>query len=233
MTVKVHILLVDDDPAENIILGALMRKVASYAITLHYVETVEDALGFIRSSTKKMDGLINAILKISRDGRRELKIERVDLRALAEAGAAAVNHQVGESDGVVTIGDSLPTVISDRLSLEQVFGNLFDNAIKYQTPGRPLRISVTARNVGRVGSIIEFTDNGRGIAPEDHERVFELFRRSGTQDKPGEGIGLAHVRSLMRNLGGDIIVRSQLGEGTTFVLRLPPDLSKVVRSMQG
>ena len=50
MTATVHILLVDDDPTENIILGALMRKVASYAITLHYVETVNDALGFIRAS---------------------------------------------------------------------------------------------------------------------------------------------------------------------------------------
>ncbi|WPE18965.1 sensor histidine kinase [Shinella zoogloeoides] len=195
-------------------------------------EDLPEAIGFIRSSTKKMDGLINAILKISRDGRRELKIERVDLRALAETGAAAVGHQVGEAGGVVTIDRNLPTVVSDRLSLEQVFGNLFDNAIKYQSPDRPLRISVAARNAGRAGFFIDFTDNGRGIAPDDHERVFELFRRSGTQDKPGEGIGLAHVRSLMRNLGGDIVVRSELGQGTTFVLRLPPDLSKVVRSMQ-
>lgn len=195
-------------------------------------EDLPEAIGFIRSSTKKMDGLINAILKISRDGRRELKIERVDIKTLIETGAAAVNHQVSESDGEITIDEKLPTVISDRLSLEQVFGNLFDNAIKYQSPERPLRISVTARNAGRAGFYIEFTDNGRGIAPEDHERVFELFRRSGTQDRPGEGIGLAHVRSLMRNLGGDIVVKSELGQGTTFVLRLPPDLSKVVRSMQ-
>lgn len=209
-------------PSEGDILEA--RRAAS--------EDLPEAIGFIRSSTKKMDGLINAILKISRDGRRELRIERVDVKALVEAGAAAVGHQVGESDGEVTIDDKLPTVISDRLSLEQVFGNLFDNAIKYRSPDRPLRISVTAKNGGRAGFVIEFTDNGRGIAPEDHERVFELFRRSGTQDKPGEGIGLAHVRSLMRNLGGDIVVRSELGQGTTFVLRLPPDLSKVVRSMQ-
>ncbi len=220
--IQTYVLADGKSPSSDDILEA--RRAAS--------EDLPEAIGFIRSSTKKMDGLINAILKISRDGRRELKIERVDLKALVEMGAAAVNHQVSESDGVVTIGDSLPTVISDRLSLEQVFGNLFDNAIKYQTPGRPLRISVTARNIGRAGSVIEFTDNGRGIAPEDHERVFELFRRSGTQDKPGEGIGLAHVRSLMRNLGGDIVVKSALGEGTTFVLRLPPDLSKVVRSMQ-
>ncbi|WP_439631397.1 sensor histidine kinase [Shinella sp.] len=209
-------------PSEADILEA--RRAAS--------EDLPEAIGFIRSSTKKMDGLINAILKISRDGRRELRIERVDLKALVEGGAAAVNHQVSESDGEVTIDGNLPTVISDRLSLEQVFGNLFDNAIKYQSPGRPLRVSVSARNGGRAGFVIEFTDNGRGIAPEDHERVFELFRRSGTQDKPGEGIGLAHVRSLMRNLGGDIVIRSELGQGTTFVLRLPPDLSKVVRSMQ-
>jgi len=220
--IQSYVLADGTTPSENDILEA--RRAAS--------EDLPEAIAFIRSSTKKMDGLINAILKISRDGRRELKIERVDLKALMEAGAASVNHQVGESDGEVTIGDTLPTVVSDRLSLEQVFGNLFDNAIKYQTPGRPLRISVTARNAGRAGFVIEFADNGRGIAPEDHERIFELFRRSGTQDKPGEGIGLAHVRSLMRNLGGDIVVRSELGQGATFVLRLPPDLSKVVRSMQ-
>lgn len=220
--IQTYVLADDKTPSADDILEA--RRAAS--------EDLPEAIGFIRSSTKKMDGLINAILKISRDGRRELKIERVDIKALVEAGAAAVNHQVGESDGVITIDGNLPTVISDRLSLEQVFGNLFDNAIKYQSPDRPLRISVSARNAGRAGFFMDFTDNGRGIAPEDHERVFELFRRSGTQDKPGEGIGLAHVRSLMRNLGGDIVVRSELGQGTTFVLRLPPDLSKVVRSMQ-
>ena len=220
--IQTYVLADSKTPSADDILEA--RRAAS--------EDLPEAIGFIRSSTKKMDGLINAILKISRDGRRELKIERVDIKTLVETGAAAVNHQVSESDGVVTIDSNLPTVISDRLSLEQVFGNLFDNAIKYQSPDRPLRIAVSARTAGRAGFVIEFTDNGRGIAQEDHERVFELFRRSGTQDKPGEGIGLAHVRSLMRNLGGDIVVRSEIGKGTTFVLRLPPDLSKVVRSMQ-
>ena len=58
MTAKVHILLVDDDPAENVILGALMRKVASYAITLHYVETVEAALGFIRDARVGLDMIL-------------------------------------------------------------------------------------------------------------------------------------------------------------------------------
>lgn len=220
--IQAYVLADDRTPSADDILEA--RRAAA--------EDLPEAIGFIRSSTKKMDSLINAILKISRDGRRELKVERIDLRALVEAAASAVNHQATEDGGEIVVAATLPTVISDRLSLEQVFGNLFDNAIKYRAPDRPLRISVSARNAGRGGTIVEFADNGRGIATEDHERVFELFRRSGTQDKPGEGIGLAHVRSLMRNLGGDITVRSELGKGTTFVLRLPPDLGKVVRSMQ-
>jgi signal transduction histidine kinase len=68
---------------------------------------------------------------------------------------------------------------------------------------------------------IEVADNGRGIDPRDHDRIFDLFRRSGTQDQPGEGIGLAHVRALAYRLGGLIDCRSQLGEGATFTLSLP------------
>ena len=63
-----------------------------------------------------------------------------------------------------------------------------------------------------------------GIAGTDHERVFELFRRSGAQSAPGEGIGLAHVRTMVRSLGGDVTLTSTLGEGTTFIINLPRDL---------
>ena len=73
-------------------------------------------------------------------------------------------------------------------------------------------------------SAIEVADNGRGIAEQDRERVFELFRRAGAQDQPGEGIGLAYVRTLVRNLGGDITVTSALDEGTTFRVVLPRNL---------
>jgi signal transduction histidine kinase len=62
--------------------------------------------------------------------------------------------------------------------------------------------------------------------------VFELFRRAGEQDKPGEGIGLAHVRTLIRDLGGDITVASELGKGSTFKLTLPYDLRKTTRSSE-
>jgi signal transduction histidine kinase len=111
-------------------------------------------------------------------------------------------------------------MVADRLSLEQIFGNLFDNAVKYRRNDRPLAIRVRiAEERARVSVSVE--DNGRGIAEQDRERVFDLFRRAGAQDQPGEGIGLAHVRSMVRNLGGDVLMESQLGRGTTFRVILP------------
>ena len=194
-------------------------------------EDLPEAIGFIRSSTKKMDGLINAILKISRDGRRELKPEPIDLSELLENTAASIYHQVDEAGGEIRIAvGGAKGLISDRFSLEQIFGNLFDNAVKYRHPDRPLHLAVRAMPAKRNGVRIEVEDNGRGVAPEDHERIFELFRRSGVQDKTGEGIGLAHVRSLVRNLGGEITVTSTLGGGSTFIIRPPGDLSQYVRS---
>ncbi|MFN7093372.1 MAG: sensor histidine kinase [Allorhizobium sp.] len=193
-------------------------------------EDLPEAIGFIRSSTKKMDGLINAILKISRDGRRQLKPEIVELQPMLETITNSVYHQISESDGRIDLDIKASRLNTDRLSVEQILGNLFDNAIKYKHPQRPLTLAVRTAPEGRHMVRIEVEDNGRGIAEQDHERIFELFRRSGQQDKSGEGIGLAHVRSLARNLGGEITVRSRLGEGSTFVLRLPSDLSRLVRS---
>lgn len=190
-----------------------------------------EAISFIRSSTRKMDGLINAILKISRDGRRPLQPEPIDLKALVEASASAVQHQIAEADGEIDVSVNIPELVSDRFSLEQIIGNLFDNAVKYRDPSRPLRLSVKAFPLNRFKIGIDVTDNGRGIAPADHERIFELFRRSGIQDKSGEGIGLAQVRSLVRNMGGEIKVKSELGKGTTFMIRLPVDISQFVRSV--
>ncbi len=193
-------------------------------------EDLPEALGFIRSSTQRMDGLINAILKISRDGRRPLKPETLDLEELLTVSAESIQHQLSESDGQVTLDLTVKSIVSDRLSLEQIVGNLLDNAVKYQKEGRPLELTVSTRAALGHRMVIEVRDNGRGIAPQDHERVFELFRRAGTQDKPGEGIGLAHVRTLVRSLGGDITVESEYGEGTSFFVELPRDLRPILGS---
>jgi signal transduction histidine kinase len=195
-------------------------------------EDLPEAIDFIRSSTRKMDGLINAILKISRDGRRPIKPEVLDLRELVEANLAAVQHQVQEADGETRIDVDLPRIVSDRMALEQAIGNLIDNAVKYRDKSRPLRIEIKGRALAGRQVAIDVSDNGRGIAEQDHVRVFDLFRRSGQQDQPGEGIGLAHVRTLLRNLGGDITLSSELGKGTTFTILLPNDVRTVARSTQ-
>jgi signal transduction histidine kinase len=190
------------------------------------LESLPEAVDFIRASTRKMDGLINAILKISREGKRPLKPERVELEGLLNASADAIRHPVAEMGGIIQIAPNLPIVRSDRLALEQVFGNLLDNAIKYRSKERPLEVRVTGRAIGPHQILIDVEDNGRGIPPKDHERVFELFRRSGEQTTPGEGIGLSYVRSLVRNLGGDVTLTSREGQGTTFHVALARDISK-------
>jgi signal transduction histidine kinase len=182
--------------------------------------TLPEAVKFIRSSTGKMDRLINAILKLSREGRREMSAEPIDLGRVFENITSSFKHQIDETGTIVDISPTLPPLTSDRLALEQVFGNLLDNALKYLQPGRPGRISVTAE-AGRHLIMITVKDNGRGIGEQDLERIFELFRRAGRQDRPGEGIGLANVRALVRRLGGDITVSSRLGEGSEFRVQLP------------
>jgi len=196
------------------------------------MDELPEAIGFIRSSTRKMDGLINAILKLSREGRRVLKPEPVELQSLLETAAASVQHQVTEAGGDVQIEGNVPPVVSDRLALEQVFGNLLDNAVKYRAKNRPLKIRIRATQERGQRIVVEVEDNGRGIAKQDHERVFDLFRRSGSQDQPGEGIGLAHVRTMVRNLGGDITLQSEIERGTTMKINLPRDLRQVQAMQQ-
>lgn len=187
-------------------------------------EDLPEAISFIRAATRKMDGLINAILKISREGRRQLKPELIDIREVADTSAASLHHQVVEGNGSIEADIRIGKIVTDRLSIEQVLGNMLDNAIKYQSTERPLKVRIRAKHIPGNRVQIEVEDNGRGIADTDHERVFELFRRSGTQSKPGEGIGLAHVRTMVRSLGGDVTLTSTLGQGTTFIINLPRDL---------
>jgi signal transduction histidine kinase len=178
-----------------------------------------EALGFIKSSIGKMDRLISAILNLTREGRRQFQPEPIETRELIEGIVATLAHQAAEAQTDIHI-EPLPRIVSDRLGLEQIFSNLIDNAIKYMKPGVPGKVRIRGRT--KLGfAIFEVTDNGRGIDPKDHQRIFDLFRRAGTQDKPGQGIGLAHVRALVRRLGGTMSVASELNTGSTFTITLP------------
>ncbi|MBS0296821.1 MAG: CHASE3 domain-containing protein [Proteobacteria bacterium] len=197
-------------------------KLLEPAAKLAIDEDVPEAIGFIRSSTEKMDRLIKAILKLSRDGRRVLAPEALDMTAQVRAVAESLNHQAGEQGASIKV-ESLPGIVSDRLAIDQIFGNLLDNALKYLDAKRAGQIVVRGREEPPF-VVYEIEDNGRGVADRDHERIFELFRRAGTQDRPGEGLGLAFVKNTVRRLGGSIDLKSELGKGSTFILKFPKRL---------
>jgi signal transduction histidine kinase len=186
-------------------------------------EEMPEAIGFIRASTEKMDRLINAILRLSREGRRNLLPETLDMTAMARNIADSVHHQT-EAAGAQIRVEALPSIESDRLSMEQILGNLVDNAVKYLDAGRPGEIVISGEDLPGGWVVYRVADNGRGIAARDHERIFELFRRSGKQDRRGEGLGLAFFRNSVRRIGGTIDIESELGKGSTFLLKFPKRL---------
>jgi len=123
---------------------------------------------------------------------------------------------------------SLPQVVADRTSMEQITGNILSNAVKYLDSSRPGRIEVTAQANGAETTFC-IRDNGRGIAAEDMGKVFAPFRRAGKQDTQGEGMGLAYVQTLLRRHGGLISCESELGKGTTFTFTISTRSEKGAR----
>ena len=134
-------------------------------------------------------------------------------------------RQLDEAGGEAVLEGQLPTIVSDRNALQQIFTNLLDNAAKFFDKSRPGRITIRGR-LERGRALFEVQDNGRGVKPADLERIFELFRRSGVQDTAGDGIGLAHVRILARKLGGDIDAASDGSTGTVFRFSVAGDLRR-------
>ena len=186
-------------------------------------DDLPEAIRFIQTSTAKMDRLITAILRLSREGRRVLVPERIDMAVLLGNVADSVRQIADKAGATITVANT-PAFTSDRLAVEQIFSNLIENALKYLQPGRPGEVSVSGALDGK-WVCYSVTDNGRGIASRDLERIFELFRRAGPQDTTGEGIGLAHVKALLRRLAGTIDCQSTPGAGSTFVVKLPTVLA--------
>jgi signal transduction histidine kinase len=183
-------------------------------------DDLPEAINFIRTSTQKMDRLINAILQLSRQGRRVLAPEPLDMNQVLDSIVGAMRHRSEQLGAEIVIEGDLPALTADRLAIEQIFSNLLENALKYLDPARPGRVTVSGRRAAD-RLIYEVADNGRGVDPKDQERIFDLFRRAGRQDQPGEGIGLAHVRALAYRLGGVVSVESVLDQGATFRVSLP------------
>jgi len=199
-------------------LGSLSKEERRDAVAV-LEQAVPEALAYIDSSTSKLDSLINAVLHVSRIDFQTLNPEAIDMEELVQQ--ALQNFAGTIKDKGIEVGmGPLPAVVADRLVMEQCVANLLDNAFKYLDPGRAGLVSITAEREGEQ-MVFCVADNGRGIAPDDLPRVFEIFRRAGQQDRPGEGIGLAFVKALARRQGGNVRCESTLGEGATFYLAVP------------
>ena len=185
-------------------------------------EDIPEAIRFIKASTTKMDRLIAAVLKLSREGRRTVLAEPVNMNALIKDLIDCQAQQIEATRTVVSTG-ILPDLVSDKLALELIFGNLIENAVKYLDPARPGRIEILGSVQGDQ-NVYEVSDNGRGISTADTERVFELFRRAGEQTIAGEGLGLAFVRNAIYRLNGTVTLESVQGAGTKFTISLPARL---------
>lgn len=185
---------------------------------------IPEALEFIDSSVARMDHLANAVLRLSRLGRRVLNPEMLDTDALVQTVINSLAHQIKQRQATVTVG-ALPRLLADRTAMEQIFGNLLSNAVLYLRPGCPGQIEVMSE-ASRDETTFHIKDNGRGIAEDERSKVFEPFRRAGKPDAPGEGMGLAYVQTQIRRHGGRIWFTSQPGVGTTFSFTVPNDLAK-------
>ena len=206
-----HLPLLDDEDKAKI--GPIMQH------------DIPEALNFIGTSVNRMDSLINAVLQLSRAGRRTLAPAPLSVQDLVQGILGSMAHQIEARNARVSAED-LPDMVADKTALEQIFGNLLDNAVKYLEPGRPGIITVSSEQT-RDEIVFHVRDNGRGMAAEDIPKAFEVFRRVGKQDVPGEGMGLAFVRTLVRLLGGRIWCESGPGLGTTFSFTFPRTIETV------
>jgi PAS domain S-box-containing protein len=178
-----------------------------------------EALEFIDSSASKMDNLINAVLRLSRLERRELCFESLDMRQVVQAVLNELSYQLNLANATVVVGQ-LPETIADRLSMEQVIINLLGNAIKFRDPKRPQEITITGhRFPGETAFVV--SDRGRGIDEAYLSKIFQAFHRGSATDVQGEGMGLAHVRTLVRRHGGRIWCESTPGQGARFTFTVP------------
>jgi light-regulated signal transduction histidine kinase (bacteriophytochrome) len=127
---------------------------------------------------------------------------------------------VAKQAGATITYDALPTIAADQMQLSQVFQHLLSNALKFKSAETP-RIHVSAQRDGPEMWRFTVRDNGIGIAPEFHERVFGVFKRLHGKDVPGTGIGLSICRKILDAHGGRIWLESQPGSGTTVCFTLP------------
>lgn len=176
-------------------------------------------LDHICTASERMNAMIDDLLQYSRVGRAVVRDEPAPLAPLIEGALTLYKPQLPK--GALTIEMPLATPRGDARLIEKVLANLIDNALKYQPPGQTPQIRLRTRVSG--GTVeLQVIDNGIGIAPEHHDKIFTVFQRlHGDSEYPGTGIGLAIAMKAAQLMNGTLTIRSSPGHGSTFSLLLP------------
>ncbi len=184
-------------------------------------EELEEYFNFVVSGAGRMTQLLDDLLIYSRIGRTEEVFERVALADIATVLGYGHRSALAKIGGTLTF-EPLPEVYGSRKGIRRILDQLIVNAVRFHDPTRPLEVRVRASVASDRQARITVSDNGIGIPPEYHERVFQLFQRlHGREEYEGSGIGLALVRKLVGCAGGEIEILPTDGSGTTVAFTLP------------
>jgi signal transduction histidine kinase len=175
----------------------------------------------VAAAGARMGALIEDLLLYARTGRGSVRAVPVPLGPVVAELGAGFAERIAACGAELAVREPLATPRGDPTLIRQILSNLVDNALTYRCLQGTPRIELSA--VAEEGEVvIRVIDNGIGIAPEDHRRVFEVFQRLHSQDAyPGTGIGLAIVSKAIHTMGGQVDLSSALGSGSTFSVRLP------------
>ena len=202
-----------------------LRTVASFAQLLQkryqgkLDANADEFIHYLVDGATRMQGLINDLLAYSRVGRRDKEFAPTDCTAVLEQALHNLYAAIGECGAQVT-HDPLPTVKCDGAQIMQVFQNLVGNSIKFRD-SHPPRVHVAVQRKPSEW-VFSVKDNGIGIDPQYHHRIFEVFQRLHTRaEYPGSGIGLAIAKKIVERHGGRIWVESQFHQGAEFFFALP------------
>jgi len=183
-------------------------------------ERMKSDMQRITDATDRMQRLLNELLELSRVGRLKNESVYVPFEGLAREATELVQGRIMERGIAVRINENLPTVYGDRQRLLEVLQNLVDNAAKFMGDQNEPRIEIGQDGDEDGKPVFYVRDNGIGILPEHHDRVFGLFNKLDIKTD-GTGIGLALVKRIIEVHGGRIWVESEAGKGSTFLFTLP------------
>jgi signal transduction histidine kinase len=176
-------------------------------------------LDTIQDGASRMDELVKSLLHYATLGESPVADTEVDLSQVVNSVLTTLQPAIDDVSAQVKVG-LLPTVCGDPVQLQRVFQNIISNALKYAQSEIPLRISICAARSDREWRI-SVSDNGPGIAPQYHERIFQPLKRLHGMEIAGTGMGLAVCRKIIERHGGRIWVESDTAQGATFTFTLP------------